>query len=222
MTTPIDEYLDQVAAFLPGPRRRRNDVLSELRDGLRDAADGHGGVTGPPSKAAMTAAVKEFGDPRQLAKAFCPHLAAAQARRLLLVLSLSAPLIMLLWMYAAAASDATGQGSLSWHSLTAPPVPIAAAALGIAAIAGTAIFLTQQLLRTSTGHAKLEPVSAAIAGFSIAGADLFILALLGEQILVAHPGRLSFMPVAGAAILTVGRLTISHKEARACIRAARS
>src|SRR5215469_8707612 len=37
----IDAYVEQVAAGLPGPARRRVDMMAELRSGLLDAVDSH-------------------------------------------------------------------------------------------------------------------------------------------------------------------------------------
>jgi hypothetical protein len=57
---PIESYLAEIAAALPGPARTRADIVTELRGGLLDAADAHhhAGLDPP---AAARAAVAEFG-----------------------------------------------------------------------------------------------------------------------------------------------------------------
>jgi hypothetical protein len=76
---PIDAYLRQVAATMPGPARARRDILAELRSGLLDTIDAHRSA-GLPAGAAAVAAITEFGDPRQIAGAF--ERAARRARSL--------------------------------------------------------------------------------------------------------------------------------------------
>jgi hypothetical protein len=220
MSSPVDAYLAEIAAALPGPRRRRSDILAELRDGLNDAADSHR-AAGLPGTAAIHAAVSEFGDPRQLAAAFRPELAVTQARRFILALSLSAPLIVLLWMHAVAASDRTGPPALSWHWLDAPPVPITTAALGVATLAALAILASRAIVKPLIYHPRLAPLSGAVAGYTVAAADLFILTLLGTQIAFAPPGSLAAVPVTAAALPTAARLGITHRAALRCIRATR-
>jgi hypothetical protein len=221
MTSPIDDYITELATALPGPRRKRNDILAELRDGLCDATDAHR-AAGLPAAAAIHAAVSEFGDPRQLATAFRPDLAATQARRLILALSLTAPLIVLLWMHAAAVSDGSGPRALSWHLLAAPPVPIATAALGVAALAAFATLANCGIVKPLIDHPRLATRSAAVAGFTVATTDLFILTLLGTQIAIAPPGSLATVPVTAAALLTAARSGITHRATLRCIRAARA
>jgi hypothetical protein len=72
-------YLAAVARRLPGRRATRRDVLDELRDGLLEATTAYerDGLT---PAAAATAAVAEFGPPREVAAAHAGELLLAQAR----------------------------------------------------------------------------------------------------------------------------------------------
>ncbi len=118
----IESYLSEAAAALPGPARARDDLIAELRSGLLDATDAYHAAGHSPDEAAA-AATAEFGDPRQIAAAFGPELAARQARRTALALITTGPLIGLLWAAAATASHiAIHRDSLSDH-ITAPRSP---------------------------------------------------------------------------------------------------
>jgi hypothetical protein len=131
----IDAYLGEVAAALPGPARVRNDIVAELRSGLFDAADAHGCAGLPPALAAE-AAIREFGDPGQIAAGFRPELAARQARHLAFTLIATGPLIGLLWAAAARASHIGIRSAPPWHWAGVPPAspvvfPLAGAAFVI-------------------------------------------------------------------------------------------
>jgi hypothetical protein len=55
-------YLSDLAAQLPGPRRRREAILSELRDGLEQATEDRIATGLAPDRAAA-AAIIQFGSP---------------------------------------------------------------------------------------------------------------------------------------------------------------
>jgi HAAS len=219
----IDAYLGEVAAALPGPDRARRDIVAELRSGLLDAADTHR-AAGLPAGQAAEAAISEFGDPRQIAAAFRPELAARQARRVALTLVTTGPPIGLLWAAAALASHIGIRHAPPWQWASAPPAspvafPLAAAALLIAV--WTALFTlaaTGPLTRWLPASARLAPATAAVAGFGAAAADLAIFVLLASQ-LASAPSTLAPAPVAAAAIASLTRLTLARRGARRCLAA---
>src|SRR6266581_249107 len=132
---PIESYLAQVAAALPGTARARGDIVAELRGGLLDATDAYRSA-GLAGDTAAEAALREFGHPRQLASAYGPELAAGQARRVALTLVATGPLIGLLWAAAAAASNISIRHAPPWQWPGAPAdsrvaFPLAAAAIAI-------------------------------------------------------------------------------------------
>ena len=117
----VETYLRTVAANMPGPRQARSDILTELRSGLLDAIDVRRSA-GWSVQAAAEAAITEFGDPRQIADAFRPHLAMIQARRVALTLAATGPLVGLLWAAAALASHIAIRDAPPWQWPGAPPV----------------------------------------------------------------------------------------------------
>jgi len=218
-----DAYLAQVAARLPGPARTRAGIIAELRAGLLDATDAHRDA-GLPADSAAAAAVAEFGDPRQIADAFRPGLASSQARQVALALLATGPLIGVLWAATALASHIGIRHAPPWHWAGAPPAsivefPLFAAAFMLAV--WTAVFTiaaTGRLTRWLSGHPRLAPGTAALAGLGTAAADLALLTLLASQLAAAH-GALAPAPTAAAALASLTRLTLAGRAARRCLAA---
>jgi hypothetical protein len=90
-------YLADIAAGLRGPRRRRERILAELRDGLELAVADHTSAGLPPAQAAA-AAIDQFGDARAIAGVFAPELAVAYARRTLAWFIATGPLVGIWWL----------------------------------------------------------------------------------------------------------------------------
>jgi hypothetical protein len=93
----ISEYLNDLSARLSGPRRRRAQILTELRDGLDQATDEHVRAGLPPERAAA-AAVAQFGSPHEVADAFASELATAYSRRTLATYITTGPLVGIWWL----------------------------------------------------------------------------------------------------------------------------
>jgi hypothetical protein len=71
-TTParIDAYLDEIAARLPGPRRRRARIQAELRDGLDQTVTDQM-AAGLAVDDAVTVAIARFGAPATMLTVTC-------------------------------------------------------------------------------------------------------------------------------------------------------
>jgi hypothetical protein len=219
----IDGYLSQVGAALPGPARAREDIIAELRSGLLDAADAYRAAGLPPGEAAAAAAA-EFGDPREIAAAFGPELAARQARRLARDLIITGPLVGLLWAAAATASHVGIRRAPPWQWGGMPPASLITMPL-LAAIflitAGTALFTlaaTGPLTRWLPASPRTAPATAAIAGFAATAADLAVFVLLASK-LASAPAALAPAPVLAAATASLARLTLARRAARRCLTA---
>jgi hypothetical protein len=219
----VESYLAQVAARLPGPARAHRDIVAELRAGLLDAIDARGSAGVPPNKAAA-AAVIEFGDPRQVADAFRPVLAARSARRTALTLVTTGPLIGALWASAAIASHIGIRHAPPWQWANTPPdslvaFPLAAAALAVTVWAALlTVAATGRLTRWLPARPRLAPTTAAIAGFGAMTADLIIFVLLASQLATA-PRTLAPVPITAAAAASLIRLTLARRAARRCLTA---
>jgi hypothetical protein len=220
-TQPIESYLAQVAAELPGPTRTRADIIAELRSGLLDATDAHrrAGLTRP---AAAQAAVDEFGHPTQVAAAFRPGIAASQARHVAITLLVTGPLMGLLWAVAARASHIGARAAPPWQWAHVPPAapiafPLIAAVFFITIwTALTTLAATGRLTRWLPDHPRLAPTTAAIAGFGAATADVILLATLASQLATA-PAKLAAAPIALAAAASTTRLILARRAGRRCL-----
>jgi hypothetical protein len=167
-------YLADLATRLHGPRRRRDVILAELRDGLDHATEDHITIGLPPDQAA-TAAITQFGTPQAVADAFGGELATAYARRTVAWYIATGPLVGIWWLLLLHPSPwRTGLIAL----LAAIPV-IPLIAIAIATAAGT-FATTGHLMRwlpEASPHRALA-ATAAIAALCIIGDVTMITALL--------------------------------------------
>jgi hypothetical protein len=216
-----ERYLAEVTARLPGPASAHSGIVAELRCGLLDATDSHRSAGLAPAQAAE-AAIREFGDPGQVADGFRAEIAARHARRVAVILLATGPLVGLLWIGTAAASHlALGLASAwPWTSLPAGLaagillVAVAAALTAWAALFGIA--MTGRLTRWLPARPRRAPTAAAVAGFGAVGADALGLALLAAEI-AAAPGKLSPVLAAAAAAASVARLLLARRAAYRCL-----
>ncbi len=189
----VERYLAEVSAGLPGPARALAGILAELRSGLLDAADAYRSA-GVPSAQATLAAIREFGDPGEIAGAFRAGIAAGHARRVAVTLLLTGPLVGLAWIAEAAAGHPGVRlgPPWQWAALFPPPglllVAIAVAVTAWGALGGIAS--TGRLTRWLPHRPRRAPAAAAVAGLGAVGADALGLTLLAAQ-LATVPGQLS-------------------------------
>lgn len=196
-------------------------IVAELRSGLLDATDSHRSA-GLSRAAAIRAAIREFGDPAQVAAGFLPEIAARNARRLATVLLVTGPLVGVCWLATAAASHLAVRMTPFWHWTALPAAPgaglqfiaVAAAVTASAAVLGIAV--TGRMSRWLPARPRRAPLAAAIAGFGAMGADALGLVLLAA-VLAAAPGTLSPVPAAVAAAASVARLLLARRGAYRCL-----
>ncbi len=213
---PIERYLAEVTARLPGPARARAGIVAELRSGLLDAADARQSAGLPPDRAAV-AAITEFGDPARIAAGFRPEIAAGQARRVALTLLVTGPLVGLLWIAEALSSHAGAQSGPPWPWAAPAPGLLLAVAVGVTAWAAMiGIASTGRLTRWLPDRPRRAPTAAAVAGLGAMGADGLGLMLLATQIATA-PGRLTPALAAAAAAASLARLMLAGRCARRCL-----
>ncbi len=217
----VEGYLAEVTARLPGSARARTGIAAELRSGLLDATDAHRSAGLPPAQAAQ-AAIREFGDPAQVAVGFRAEIAANQARRVAVTLLVTGPLVGLLWIATAAASHLGVRLALPWPwtglspglSISVYLVAVAAGVTAWAAILGIAT--PGRLTRWRPARPRRAPPAAAVAGFGAVSADGLGLALLAAELAVA-PGRLAPVPAAAAAAASLVRMMLARRAARQCL-----
>ncbi len=217
----VEGYLAEITALLPGPSRVRAGIVAELRSGLLDATDAHRSAGLPPSQAAL-AAIREFGNPTQVAAGFRAEIAASQARRAAIALLVTGPLVGLLWIATAAASHLRIGLGLPWHWTGLSPglgvgIYLVAAAIGITAWgAMLSIAATGRLTRWLPTRPRRAPTAAAVAGYGAVSADGLGLALLAAE-LATVPGKLSLLPAAAAAAASIARMLLARRAARHCL-----
>jgi hypothetical protein len=95
---PRDGVLAVLSDRLRGPRRVREDLLTEVRDGLDDATDDLL-ASGLGTNEARDRAVAEFGDPVGLARELQAELTGVQARRTALAVAVVSPLLNSAWSW---------------------------------------------------------------------------------------------------------------------------
>ncbi|MBM7786921.1 permease prefix domain 1-containing protein [Tenggerimyces flavus] len=93
---PIADHVAAVNSALRGPRRRRTDLLGELRDGLDDTAAAYV-AAGLTADEAERRAVADSGTVADLAPAYQAELAADQGKRMAMLLGLIMPANYLVW-----------------------------------------------------------------------------------------------------------------------------
>lgn len=218
-TLAVDAYLAEFTARLPGPARARGGIVAELRSGLLDAMDAHQSAGLPAAQAAL-AAIREFGDPAQVAAGFRAEIAAGVARRVAVSLLVTGPLVGLLWIATAMASHLSLGPGQSWHWPDVLPgmgAGLVAAAAGVTAWSAVlGIAATGRLTRWLPTRPRRAPTAAAVAGYGAVCADGLGLVLLAAG-LATIPGKLSLLPAAAAAVASLIRLLLARRAARRCL-----
>ena len=203
----VDAYLGDLAARLHGPRRRRERILAELRDGLHHAIADHT-TGGLPEGEAVAAAIAQFGTPQAVAEAFAGELAAAYARRTIAWYIATGPLVGIWWLVLLQPHPwRTGLIAL----LAAIPV-IPLIIIAIATAAGT--FATTGRLMRWLPEASPQPALAAtitIAALALAG-DLTVIATYLRSEIPAQPVAV-FAIAASLTRIACSLLTMRHAAA---------
>jgi hypothetical protein len=217
----VERYLAEIARLLPGPPRAHAGIVAELRSGLLDAMDAHRSAGLPPAQAAL-AAIREFGDPARVAAGFRAEIAAGHARRVVVSLLATGPLVGLLWIATAASSHLGIRAGAPWQwagqSLgLRVGICLVAVAVGITAWAAVlGIASTGRLSRWLPARPSRAPTAAAVAGFGAVSADGLGLLLLATQ-LATTSGKLSPIPAATAAAASLTRLVLARRAAGRCL-----
>ena len=167
----VDAYMDELARLLRGPRRRRERILAELRDGLGQAITDHT-IHGRVEDQAVASAIDKFGTPQEVAAAFAGELATASARRTVTWYIATGPLVGIWWLLLL--QPQPWRSSVIGVLAAIPVLPLIAVA--IAAAAGT-FATTGRLIRWLP---EASPDRAATAAIAIAG-----LAVIGDLAVIA-------------------------------------
>ena len=203
----LDAYCRDLAARLRGPRRRREQILAELRDGLDHAVSdrtNHGLTDTEAAKAAIT----EFGTPDAVAHAFRGELATAYARRTISLFVLTGPLVGIWWLLLLQPHPwRTGVIALIVAIPVIPLIPIAVAA------AATALATTGRLIRWLPESTPSGALTATIAiAALILAADLAVLTIYALSNMPARP--LAALAITASLLrITCSLITLRHATA---------
>ena len=203
----LEAYCRDLAARLRGPRRRREQILAELRDGLDHAVNGHI-ANGLTDTVAAQAAIAEFGTPDAVADAFAGELATAYARRTIALFVLTGPLVGIWWLLLLQPHPwRTGLVALIVAIPVIPLLPIAVAT------AAAALATTGRLIRWLPESSPRQALTATIA---IAGAvllaDLTVLAVYAGSNMPAQP--LAALAITASLLrITCSIITLRHATA---------
>jgi hypothetical protein len=200
-------YLSDLAVQLQGPRRRRDAILTELRDGLEQATEDRIATGLAPDRAAA-AATSQFGSPHAVAGAFAGELTTAYARRTIACFLATGPLVGIWWLLLLHPSPwRTGLIALV---AAIPVIPLIIAAI---ATAGGTLATTGRLIRwlPETGPRRALAATIAIAMLCM----IIDLTMITVIIVSATPTR-PLMIIACAASLV--RIVCSTTTVRHAIR----
>jgi hypothetical protein len=214
---PVMTYLVEIAGALPGPRRHRDRILAELRDGLDASVAGHID-RGLSEEDALSTAIEDFGRPVAVAAAFAAELAIAYARRTLLWYLVTGPLVGVWWLLVLQPHP--------WHADAGVLAVIPALPLVVVAIltAMGTVATTGRLIRWLPEASAVQAVagSATVAALAIVG-DLIMISLYVRS---GQPGHeLGVIAVVASATrlvcssLVLGHLAAAYRRKESDIRA---
>jgi hypothetical protein len=209
----VDDYLTGLSRALPGPRRRKADLLAEARDHLVDATEAFE-ADGLDRASAEREAVADFGAVDEVAPGYRAELAVSQSRRTAMLLFLALIIQPIVWQ----------EGVWSWNQ-----DPVSESALndvlqslvrgiGMVAIAGAVLAVI------AAGVGMRYPivrdyVSRATALFAIAMSAIVSAIGVGMASTSAHVVLLDYAVVGGFVVLP---LAVVGLQAGRCLRLARA
>ncbi|HET9973815.1 MAG TPA: hypothetical protein VFQ68_36670 [Streptosporangiaceae bacterium] len=210
----IEQYVADLSARLPGPRRWRAGVLDEIRDSLLEGMHAHRGATGDPAAAALRA-VAEHGAADQVARAYAPELAAAWVRRAGLLALGIIPAMAIMWNLALRAGPPS-QWQPSGTGLRLAATVIASG-VGLTLMCSTAALLgTGRLAASIGGHLPAFRSAICTASIAVSVAVLTLLGVVATRAVTA-PGSLEWPAVLAALALSLTALTSVGRTAYRCV-----
>ena len=203
-------YLREFAAALPGSRRARQAIVTEIADGLIEQITN---TTGPDPAAAAESAVHAFGSPRNLATQFAHELTGKTAHRTGFALVSSGPLVGALWLLALTSGPSSDVTVTLPNRITGlfaalPLIPLLLMMIipaALVAVAGAG--RVSRFLPVTTGAAGLAGLVAG-AGCVVADGSL-----IGHAVMTA--GVWSPLLILAVTISTA-RLSLAAAAARRC------
>jgi hypothetical protein len=213
---PVDEYVARLGAALPGPRRRKADLVAEARDSLIDASEALK-ARGYDRGTAERIAVADFGDLDEVVPGYRTELGFVQGRRtavLLVSVMLAQPIV---WL----------EGTWPWNQDVDESAPSAVQPLldrfvelsglvviiaSIIAVAALGIGVRSQLVR---GQVVRTTAFVALASCLLIGGGSIGLAVVG-----AHSAGEAITGILWIGLFVLTPLTAVGLSAGRCLRLA--
>lgn len=204
---PVAAYTEALAASLRGPRRAKERMLTEIGEGLRDAAEPYR-LAGSDPATAVERAIDEFGRPHELVPDCQRELAVRQTRNTAGRLALCVPALLVCWhlLWIGAASGGWRVTAIALAAVTALGALEAAAAL----------VLTGRLGRGMRTPSRLPVVTAWTATVASVAMLLATGALAVGALVVDAAGALTLGPLLLAGLAAVVAHAVVAGSARAC------
>ena len=212
--TPVDEYLAGLSRALPGPRRRKADLLTEARDHLVDATEAleAGGLD---RGSAEREAVADFGALDDVVPGYRAELAVSQGRRTAMLLFGVLMLQPLVWR----------EGVWSWNqdvvqeSALNDFFQVLVRNIGMVAIAGTVIAVIAAGIGMRYPLVR-EHVSRVTALFALVSST--VIGAIGVAMAATSTHPVAFLDYAVVAGFVVLPLAVVGLQAGRCLRLARA
>ncbi|WP_238162816.1 permease prefix domain 1-containing protein [Kribbella capetownensis] len=213
-STPVDAYLTALGKALPGPRRRKADLLAEARDHLVDATEAFE-ADGLDRDEAEREAVADFGELSDVVPGYRADLAVSQSRRTAMMLFLALIIQPIVWQ----------EGVWSWNQDPATPNPVNdflqsfVRTVGMFAIAGAVLAVIAAGIGLRNAFVR-QHVTRVTAVFALVNA--VVISLIGVA-MSATGGRTPDLPAFGVVgTFVVLPLVFVGLQAGRCLRLARA
>ncbi|MEI8406868.1 MULTISPECIES: permease prefix domain 1-containing protein [unclassified Kribbella] len=212
--TPLDDYLTGLSRALPGPRRRKADLLAEARDHLVDATEAFE-ADGLDRDNAEREAVADFGALDEVVPGYRAELAVSQSRRTAMLLFLVLIIQPIVWQEGAWSwnQDPVGESALNDFLQTlVRTIGMVAIAGAVLAVIATGIGMRYPIIR--------DYLSRTTALFAIAASTIVSAIGVGMAATSTHPvAPLDYAVVGGFVVLP---LFVVGLQAGRCLRLARA
>lgn len=209
MPLPVAEYLHELETLIPARLHGRRNALSELADGLQDAAE-HYCSRGMAPAAAAARAVRDCGPAPLIASEFAAMLATGHARRTAFVLLATGPGVGVLWLMTLVPGQSPDALLLQYPVLGMLVLASVICALLTMLTTGPAIRWLPQM--------PLAPWRIAAAACAAAALGDLLLLLIAAQAALGAAPDVAWIPALIACATSLLRLVLTQRVARRDLR----
>ncbi|MFI7059908.1 permease prefix domain 1-containing protein [Kribbella sp. NPDC050124] len=214
MSSAVDEYLTGLSRALPGPRRRKADLLAEARDHLTDATEALE-ADGLDHRQAEREAVADFGALDDVVPGYRAELAVSQSRRTAMLLFLVLILQPIVWQENAWSwnQDPVQESALNDFLQTlVRSIGMVSIAGAVLAVIGAGVGMRYPIIR--------DRISRVTAQFAIVSSAVISAIGVGMASTSTRPGTL--LDYAVVSSFVVLPLLVVGLQAGRCLRLARA